>query len=627
MIRATQKWIASALCAIVPCAYSQPPRPAGEVPLAIEPLRPKANILIRPYLSPAIPQVRGANTARLKSLIRAGAMYLTAQDAIALAIENNVDLEVARYNPLIADWRLERSEAGGALPGVPTAASQAGSVAAGQGVQGSIAAAGVSGGGGGSAGNNSTNATITQIGPVTQTLDPIIQQTSTFSHTSTPQSNTTLSLTSVLVDDSRAYVTQIQQGFLYGGQITVKATENYLRENSPTDILNPSYAPTLTISFQQALLRGFGVAVNARNITVARMNRKMSDLNFQSSVISVVAQVLDSYYRLAAAYEDVKAKRNASVVAETLLKNVHSQVDLGSIAPPELITSENLLVNAQQDVVGAQATLDQLEVTLKSLLSRTGSADPVLGPVRIVPIDKLTMPADDGVGEISALVKEARAKRVELAIDRDNIESSKISMLGTRNGVLPNVQLFGSEIQSGLAGQPKFAGPNGADAYFRGGLGTGIGQVLRRNFPSERIGVFAQVPIGNHLALADQTIDELTLRQTELNVLKRSSQIEVDVQNGVIALRQARVQYEAALINRKLQEQLVEAEQKKYNLGASIPTNVVQVERDLATAQSTELASLTSYIRARVGLDRTLGRTLEVNHITLEDALAGQVRP
>jgi outer membrane protein TolC len=177
-----------------------------------------------------------------------------------------------------------------------------------------------------------------------------------------------------------------------------------------------------------------------------------------------------------------------------------------------------------------------------------------------------------------------------------------------------------------LAGQAKVIGPNGADPYFVGGLGTGIGQVLRRNFPTERIGVFGQAPIGNHQALADQAIDELTLRQTELAAQKRSAQVEVDVQNQVIALRQARVQYEAAMKNRQLQEQLVAAEQKKYDLGASVPTNVVTVERDLATAQSTELAALTSYIRARVGLDRSLGRTLEVNHITLDDALAGQVR-
>ena len=616
----TKQLLACALCATITYAQQS----------AIAPVRLTNNAVIRPYLPPGIPEIRSQNSSRLPTLIRAGAIYLTAQDAIALAIENNIDLEVARYNPLISDWRIERSKAGGALPGVPSGASQAGQVASGQGVQGSQSAAGVQGGGGGGNGGASTgNATVTQIGPVTQTLDPIIQQTSTFSHISSPQFNITQSLTSVLIDNSRAYSTQIQLGFLSGGQVTLKGSENYLSENSPTDILNPSYAPNLSISFQQALLRGFGVAVNARNITVARMNRKISDLSFQATVISIVTQVLDSYYRLAAANEDLKAKRNASEVAATLFKNVQRQVELGSVAPPELITSENLVVTARQDSVNSQATLDQLEVTLKNLLSRNGSADPVLGPARIVPVDKLVMPAanigpEEGLGELSDLVKEARSKRVELAIDRGNVESSKVSLLGTRNGILPNVQAFGGESQAGLAGTAKAIGPRGADPYFVGGLATGVGQVLRRNFPTERAGVFASAPIGNHQAIADQTIDELTLRQTELAAQKRSAQVEVDVQNGVIALRQARVQYDAAMKNRQLQEQLVAAETRRYELGASIPTNVVQTQRDLVNSQSTELAALTSYIRARVTLDKTLGRTLESNHITLDQALRGR---
>ena len=308
------------------------------------------------------------------------------------------------------------------------------------------------------------------------------------------------------------------------------------------------------------------------------------------------------------------------------MKNVQRQIELGSVAPPEEITSQNLVVNAKQDVIASQATLDQLEVSLKNLLSRNGSSDPILGPARIVPVDKLEMPATDNMGGLADLIKEARAKRVELTIDRMNIESSKVSMLGTRNGILPNLQVIGSASQAGLAGQAKAVGRNGADPYFVGGLGTGVGQVLRRNFPTERLSVFASAPIGNHGALADQTIDELTLRQTELAAVKRSAQIEVDIQNGLIALRQARAQYDAAVKNQQLQKQLLEAEQKKYELGASIPTSVVQIQRDLATAQSTELGSLTSYIRARVTLDRTLGRTLEANHITLEQALAGQLR-
>ena len=617
-----RKVLACALSLTITLAYAQPP-----ADVTIAPVRPKANILIRPYLSPYIPDIRPNNSDLLRSLVRGGAIYLTAQDAVALAIENNIDLEVARYNPLISDWRLERSEAGGALPGVPSGASQAGAVANGQGVQGSQTAAGVQGGGNGSAGARSTNASITQIGPVTQTLDPIIQQTSVFSHTSNLYANVTVSQTPNLIDGTRVYNTQIQQGFLAGGQLTLKATDNYLKENSPTDLLNPSWAPSLSISFQQSLFRGFGTAVNARNITVSRTNRRLSDLSFQQTVISTVAQVLDIYYNLAAANEDVASKRNITQVAGTLLESVQRQVQLGSVAEPELLTSQNLIVTSQQDLVNSQATARQLEISLKNLLSRTGNADPILGPARIVTVDKLVMPADDGLGEFSELVKEARANRVEFVIDRGNLESSRTSLLGTRNGILPNVQAFATETQVGLGGPAQINGFRGPDPYFIGGLSTGVLQILRRNFPSEQGGVFAAVPIGNRAALADQAIDELTLRQSELAAQKRMAQVEVDIQNGVIALRQARVQYEAATKNSQLQRELLEAEQKKYELGASIPTAVVQVQRDLTTSQSSELGALSSYIRARVTLDRTLGRTLETTHVTLEQAMSGRFRP
>ena len=249
---------------------------------------------------------------------------------------------------------------------------------------------------------------------------------------------------------------------------------------------------------------GFGVAVNARNINVSRLSRKTSDLNFRLTVIQTVAQVLSTYYQLSAAYDDLKAKRNAAEVAQKLYKSVQQQVNLGSVAPPELITSENLVVTAKQDLVNSQATLDQLEISLKNLISRNGSADPLLGPARIVPVDHLSMPADDGVGDLDALVKEARANRPELAIDSINIESSKISMIGTRNGLLPNVQVFGGESEAGLGGAPRVTGPNGANPYLIGGLSTGLGQVFRRNFPTDHIGIFAQAPLGNRQAMADR---------------------------------------------------------------------------------------------------------------------------
>ncbi len=187
-------------------------------------------------------------------------LYLTVQDAIALALENNIDLEVARYNPILSEWQLERSQAGGALPGVPSSAAQAGNVASGQGVAGSQAAAGVATGGNGANGPSATNATIAQIGPIAQTLDPVIQENTVFSHQTAPQANTMQSILPVLISNTRNSSFSYAQGFLIGGNVTVSYRDSYLNENAPTDVLNPSSAPSLSISFQQNLLRGFGVA-------------------------------------------------------------------------------------------------------------------------------------------------------------------------------------------------------------------------------------------------------------------------------------------------------------------------------------------------------------------------------
>jgi len=311
-------------CLLIPAAWTQE--------LNIAPIRPQAPVIVRPYRPAEVPPIRMTDSGRLGSLVRAGKLYLTAQDAIALALENNIDLEVSRYSPLTASWRLERAQAGGALPGVPSTASQAGTVASGQGVAGSQAAAGVSVAGSGSATGRSANATISQIGPVTQVLDPVIQETSSFSHTSTPQPNQIQSVVASLISNTRASSGSVQQGTLSGGLFTATFTEHYLNENAPLDVLNPSVAPSLSVSLQHNLLRGFGVAVNARSITVARINLNNTDLQFKGQVIGIVSQVLNGYYALGANLDNIKAKQSALQAAEQLFTNVQEQIRIGSLA-------------------------------------------------------------------------------------------------------------------------------------------------------------------------------------------------------------------------------------------------------------------------------------------------------
>jgi outer membrane protein len=597
--------------------------------LDIAPVRPKSNIIVRPYQAADVPPVRLSDSGRLASLVRAGKLYLTAQDAVALALENNIDIEVSRYNPLIATWNVERAQAGGALPGVPSTASQSGTVASGQGVAGSQAAAGVSIAGSGKGTGASGNATISQIGPVTQVLDPVVQETSSFSHTSVPQPNQIQTIVTDLITNTKGYTGSYQQGLLSGGLVTATYTEHYLNENVPLDVLNPSVAPSVSLSIQHNLLRGFGVAVNARSITVARINLKNTELQFKGQVIGVVSQVLTAYYALGADQDNIRAKQAAMETAQQLSTNVREQIRIGSLAPLEQTNAEAQLAVSRRDLVDAESALAQQELQLKTFLSRKGALDPLLSGVQIVPLDRIVIPATDEFPPIQDLVRQAIANRTDLAVEQANLGATEITNLGTKNGVLPTALVFAAESTAGLAGTPHTvvtsSGVETANPYFVGGIGTALGQVFRRNFPTNRAGFVVTAPLLNRGAQADLAIDDLQLRQSQLTQRKDLNQVEVDIQNAVIALRQARARYDAAERNRVLQEQLLDAEQRRFRLGASIPYNVIQQQRDLVNAQYALSAALVSYSNARIALDQSLGATLEVNHISIDEARIGRV--
>jgi len=596
----------------------------------IDPVRPSAPLIWRPYLPVQVPPVRLANSDRLTILIHAGKLYLTAHDAIALALENNIDIESARYNSSLMAWDLERSEAGGALPGIQSGASQSSSIQSGQGVLGSQQAAGVSlpGSRGGSGGT--ANATVSQVGPVTPVLDPSIQESTTFGHRSNAQALTNLSETSNLVQGVRTYSGSYRQGFLTGGTLTINYSDHYLNENAALDVLNPSVAPVLSFSIQQNLLQGFGVAVNSRNITVAKMNLRDSDLNFRTQVSNVVVNVLNAYYALVGDYEDLKAKQSSLDTARRFYDESKKRFDLGALAELDVTTANNQIAVSQLAFVNSQATAKQQELQLKNLISRTGAGTALIADVEIVPVDRLTIPASDDIPPVKELVRQALANRSDLVVERGNVKSAEISALGTINGLLPSAGVLAGRGTAGLSGTARTVNipgipPFTADPYFAGGIGNALGQVFRQNFPTENVGVFGVVQVHGRAAQADYAIDQLSLRQQQLMTAKDMNQAQVDVTNSVVALRQARARYEAAVQSRILQQQLLDAEEKKFNLGASTPYDVVVEQRDLASAQSSELAARVTYQSARIGLDQTTGATLEANHVSLAETHEGKL--
>ena len=660
-VSALQKCISIALSitCIAPVSWAQDQ--------SLAPVKPSGSVLVRPYKAAFIPPLPLSNSGRLRSLIRAGKLYLTVQDAIALALENNIDIEAARYNPLLDQWNLERYQGGGALPGVPSGQSLAGSVNSGQGVAGSQAAAGVSTSANTQGSTNSVGATISQIGPVTPTLDPAFQYSAAFQHRTVLEPDEVIAGLYSVIDKSRNYSATLTEGLITGGTVSATYRESYLNENAPSDTPNPTYGPYISLSVQHNLLQGFGTAVNSRFITTAKATLKADDLTFKSEVIGVVANVLTLYYGLVADYQDVKAKESAFTVAQQFFENNKKEVQIGAMAPLDVTTAEAQVASSQQDLVVSQTNLQQQQVQLKNVLSRNGLGDPLIAEADIIPLDRIEVPEQDNPPPLKNLIATALQNRPDLAVLKINISNAEISNLGTENGLLPQLAVLLGASAQGLAGPYKIgkipnaipvsstgtqtSGSSGSTTSiplppgaipcpagtapgtlciaplgnYVGGIANGLSQTFGRDFPSERAGGFLYAPLRNRQAQADYGIDQLTLRQTQLQFQQSLNQLMVDVSNGIVGVQQARVRYLAAIKSRVLEQQLLDAEQKKFSLGASTTFLVVQQQRDLATAQSAEIAALVAYSNARVSLDQTLGTTLEQNHVTLEDAVRGRV--
>ena len=511
------------------------------------------------------------------------------------------------------------------MPGIPTGASQTSSVASGQGVLGSQAAAGVkiSGASGGTGGT--TNVTVTQVGTIAQTYDPTIQEATTFSHRSLPQPNAITSVTSILIQNQRIYSGSYQQGFESGGSVNVSYNNHYLNENAPTDLLNPSVAPSASIQVQHNLLQGLGVAVNTKDIRVAKANIHISDLNFRTQVERTVGNVLGTYYALVGNYEDLKSKEDALKTSRTFLAETRRRVELGAAAPIDVTTALNQTALAEQARINSLTAIQQSAVQLKSLISRTGIGDPLIAGVQIMPLDHITPPDAGDPPSLKDLVTLAFRNRSDLQAARENANVSEISAIATVNGLLPSAVVIASKNNQGTAGVPRIVSGQTANKYFVGGDGTALGQIFRNNFPSQSVGAFMQLQAFDRVAEADYAIDQLSLRQQQLGVAKTLNQAQVDIANSLVALTQARSRYETAVQNRILQQELYGAEQKKYAAGESTTYNVTQQQRDLINATSSELAALVTWQDARINLDQTTGSTLEINHVLVEDAQSGKV--
>jgi outer membrane protein len=584
---------------------------------------PVIGSLIRPFhiqrriVSPA----NLSNSPRLALLVRAGNLYLSAQDVIALALENNLDIAVQRYAPFLSREVLRRTESGQFLRNVsqtispgPQSVSLAGVTSSTVGLPDT--GSGVSSGGG----------LVISIGTTPPTLDPILFANANFQHQTIPLSNLFLAGVPAQVNDTRAFQFGYFQQFITGTQAQFTYSSTRWQVNSPYYDINPFTQAYLDFFIQQPLLQGFGIASNNRYIRVAKNNMKVSDLQLKRQVITTVSAVLNLYWDLVSFNDDLRIREQAVATAQKLLEDNQHQVELGSLPRIEVTRAQAEVSSTRENLLIAETNVSQQEIVLKNALSRNGVASPDLDEVHIVTLDKIVVPDKEDQKPTPELIDQALRTRTELEQARINLESYKINLAGTKNGLLPTLSAFAELTNNGLSGDPNALSPGVIPPqYSVGGYGNVLSQIIQRHFPNYSAGFSLNIPFRNRQPQADYVTDLLTVRQNELLLQKAENQVRVDVKNAVIGLQQARARYETAVATRTLAQQTLDAEQNRFKFGESTIAQVVQSQRDLANNQEAEIQAMANYTHAKISFDDAIGQSLEVNNISMAEAAAGRV--
>jgi len=582
--------------------------------------------LVRPYMPVRTPPIRLQNSMRLHGLMRAGNLYLTVADALALAIENNLNLEITRYGPLNADANLERAKAGGPLRGVLPGITQIAAVDSGVGVNGTIAAAGLSNGngGGGSAGGNG-GATVQQIGVVVPNFDPTLQNATSFGHISSPEPNTIVAQTNSLVQTNHTYNTQLTQGLITGGSISYREYQQTFGENAPGDFVNPSSEARMDVIFRQPLLQGFGVRLNDRTIRVSRINTTAAREVFRGQLLDLCSSVLNLYYTLAAASDELKARQRSLEIAQKFVEDTRREIAAEAIPAIQLPPAEAEVSSRRQELQIAQSNVRQQEVLLKEAISHT--EDPALEAAGIVLVDRGQIPDSDDLPPLRELVTTAMAKRPDVAVSKYRDQTDEINLAGTTNPLLPSLTVQLQTYDRGVAGAGHVVGGYPPNADFVGGYGRAFQQLFQHDFPNYIGAAGFSIPFGNRAAQADYGIEQLQHRQSQVSSQRDINTIVVDVAARVAALRQAHAHYDTARETRMLQEQLLADDQQRFLSGGKNATfqMLMADQRALLNAQISEVNARATYSHARTSLDQTLGETLEKNNITLDEGLNGRV--
>jgi outer membrane protein TolC len=599
--------------------------------------------LTRNYRPRDVSHVSFEDSPRIDKLMRAGNIYLSLRDAIALALENNLDIESSRYAPKLALADLQRASAGQILRNVSTSISNGPSSASLNVLAGATAVNGGGGGGGATTNNGVLSGLNVQLaGSTIPNVDPILYISGGAAHQTQILTSTTFTGTSSLVDSYKNLTYGVQESYWTGTTVALGLSSVFgYNQNATTALFNPYDNGSLSLSITQNLLNGFGLAVNKRSYHKAKNNLKANDLTFKEQVISTVAGVVSLYWDLVTFDNELKIKQQTLDLDTRLYEDNKRRAELGAIAEIDIIQAEADMKAAQQDVIAQESQVLQQEMILKNYVTRGGLDNPVVAVARIVPTDHIEVPAQESLIPIQELVQNALINRPEIEQNQITLENARLDLLGVKNNLLPTLSANVSMSNAGQGGsvstvpQPyitsngsvayKQLGPADVNQFLIGGYGTVLSQIFSRNFPNYSAQVTLTVPIRNRANQADLITNELSYRQAEIQDRQLHNSIKLNTMNAVTVLRNARAAWETSVVARKLYDQTLAGTRRRYELGTSTILDVVIAQRDSTARQLSEADALNQYQRARTNLDQTLGKTLDDYNVSLEEAKRGVV--
>jgi outer membrane protein TolC len=595
-------------------------------PAALE--MPKSHNPLRPYMGENAAQPTLTNSPRLDKLIRDGKLYLSLKDAIALALENNLDLAIARYNLPIADTDVLRTQAGGSFRGVNTGVVQ-GTPGGGIGGYGTGAPGGGAGGttggaGGAGAGASGLVQSTLGVGTPVSSYDPSLSVTAGVEHLTLPQSSKVLYDVNSLQLNTAQVNALYTQAFSSGTSISFEFNNNRQTTNSPEIFLSPALNSYYRFTFQQQLLAGFGFGPNLRYLRIAKNNKKISDIAFKDQVMATVTQIENIYWDLVSAYEQARVNEESLAFANQTFDNAKKQLQLEAIPEMDVMKAEAEVSKRDQDLTVARTNLELQESLMKNALTKSLD-DPTLEEMPVVPTDQMQAAntSADTSAPILDLIEEGLRNRPELLETDVDLANRQISRQAARNALLPSLALVGFYGGSGLAGlvPSDVTVTSTAPTDLIGGWEN----AFNNSSPDYYVGLNLNIPFRNRVAKADQYRSELEYRQAGLRREQLRKQIRIEVRNAQYALEQSRARVDSARKARDLAQRTFEITKKEQDLGSGSSYQTMTAQRDLSLSELDLVNAMTVYEKARVELDRATGATLEHNGVLIQDAVTGTV--